>query len=97
MWGNENPEFPQVVFDSIKDNPLFTRMVLDIDPVQKERPWFLAGFLDLLASLWDAPAFGEILARLIAFLCGELQHERFKNVRPAVMTAASQVKFGING
>ncbi len=92
MWENEDSEFPQVVFDSIKDNPSFMKMVLIIDPASKERPWFLAGFLDLLASLWEVPSFGEILARLIAFMCGELQHERFKNVRPVVMSSAAQVQ-----
>lgn len=92
IWQNEDPEFPQIVFDSIKDNPSFTQMVLDMDPLPKEKPWFLAGFLDLLASLWEVPSFGEILARLIAFMCDELQHERFKNVRPVVMTSAAQVR-----
>ncbi|KAG6334081.1 hypothetical protein ID866_5013 [Astraeus odoratus] len=86
-WSGEGPEYPQVVFDAIKDNPSFTKFVKGID-ASDERPWFLSWFGEYLMSLKDSPAYGDVLAKMIGLLCEELQHERFGGVRPTVMLAA---------
>ena len=90
LWKGEAPEFPQVVFDAIKDNSSYIRLVEGIDPLD-EKPWFLSWFGEYLLSLKDSGVFGDVLAKIVDLLCEELQHERFKEVRPVVMFAAIRV------
>ncbi|KAF9220939.1 hypothetical protein BS17DRAFT_786249 [Gyrodon lividus] len=87
LWKGEGPEFPQVVFDAIKDNPSYINLVEGIDP-SDEKPWFLSWFGQYLWSLKDSGVFGDVLAKVVDLLCEELQHERFKESRPTVMFAA---------
>ncbi|KAI6122505.1 SEN1 N terminal-domain-containing protein [Pisolithus croceorrhizus] len=74
LWSGEGPEYPHVVFDAIKDNPSFTKLVEGIEP-SKEKPWFLTWFGEYLTSLKDTHVFGDVLAK----------HERFREGRPTVM------------
>jgi len=37
------------------------------------------------------PVYGDILAKMIDFMCEELQHERFQEARPTIMIAATRV------
>ncbi|KIJ64432.1 hypothetical protein HYDPIDRAFT_187805 [Hydnomerulius pinastri MD-312] len=87
LWKGEGPEFPQVVFDAIKDSPSYVKLVEDVNP-SDEKPWFLSWFGEYLWSLKDSNVFGDVLAKVVDLLCEELQHERFKDVRPTVMFAA---------
>ncbi|KAI5986161.1 SEN1 N terminal-domain-containing protein [Pisolithus albus] len=84
LWNGEGPEYPQVVFDAIKDNPSFTKLVEGIEPSQ-EKPWFLTWFAEYLVSLKNTHVFGDVLAKVTDLLCEELQHERFREGRPTIM------------
>lgn len=95
LWNGEAPEFPQVVFDAIKDNPSYIKLIEEVAPLD-EKPWFLSWFGEYLLSLKDSNVFGDVLARIIDFLCEELQHERFKEVRPVVMFAAIRVSLWLS-
>ena len=86
----EGPEFPQVVFDSIKENKFFLELLQTI-PSSQERPWFLAWFSEYLHTIRDIPAYGEVLAQGIDFLCEETQHERFRSARPFTMISGTRV------
>lgn len=92
LWNGETPEFPQVVFDAIKDNPSYIKLIEEVAPLD-EKPWFLSWFGEYLLSLKDSGVFGDVLAKIVDLLCEELQHERFKEVRPVVMFAAIRVSF----
>ncbi|EGN98396.1 hypothetical protein SERLA73DRAFT_109860 [Serpula lacrymans var. lacrymans S7.3] len=87
LWQGEGPEFPQVVFDAIKDNPSYCSLVQTVD-VTTEKPWYLSWFTEYLNSLRELPIFGDVLAKMVDFLCEELQHERFEDARPMAMLAA---------
>ncbi|KZT60309.1 hypothetical protein CALCODRAFT_465756 [Calocera cornea HHB12733] len=76
FWASDSPEFPEVVYDSIKDNPAFGRLLEA--GVNVEEPWFLTCFQSLLLSVWDKPVFHSILAKVINFMSEELQHPRFE-------------------
>jgi len=95
LWQGEGPEYSQVVFDAIKDNPSFSGMLQEVKSVD-EKPWFLSWFGEYLASVSDAAIFGDVLARIVDFLCEELQHERFQEARPAVMYSAVRVSDSIS-
>ncbi|KAG2151416.1 SEN1 N terminal-domain-containing protein [Suillus clintonianus] len=87
LWQGEGPEYPQVVFDAIKDNPSFCDMLQGLKSTD-EKPWFLSWFGEYLATIPEPAMYGDILARIVDFLCEELQHERFQEARPAVMYSA---------
>ncbi|KAG1742367.1 SEN1 N terminal-domain-containing protein [Suillus paluster] len=87
LWQGEGPEYPQVVFDAIKDNTSFCDMLQDLKSAD-EKPWFLSWFGEYLTSISDSAMYADVLARIVDFLCEELQHERFQEARPAVMHSA---------
>ena len=91
FWEGEGNDYAEVVFDSIKGNAEYLNLVVEFNSTTREKPWFFAGLFDMIVSLWPSPAFGEILARLVAFFFEELQHERFKKHRPLAMSMGMQV------
>jgi hypothetical protein len=92
IWDGEGPEFPQVVFDSIKDNPAFSQIILNLDVSEAENSrLLLAFFKEYLQCTRDRPVYGEVLAKMVDFLCEETQHERFKDVRPVTMSWVARV------
>jgi senataxin len=90
FWVGEGPEFPQVVFDSVKDNPSFSEL-LQNPGSSTERPWFLSWFREYLHTIRDLPVYGEVLVKIVDFLCEETQHERFRDARPSIMASAIYV------
>ncbi|KAF8798795.1 hypothetical protein BYT27DRAFT_6878132 [Phlegmacium glaucopus] len=87
LWNCEGPEYPQIVFDAIKDNPAFLELLQSSDPSQ-HGIWHLAWFQEFLLTIRDHQVYGDVLTKLIDFLCEEAQHERFRSVRPAVLKTA---------
>ncbi|KAG6852790.1 hypothetical protein C0991_009127, partial [Blastosporella zonata] len=87
FWVGQGPEFPQVVFDSIKDNRSFSDLLLTANPSMDRPPWFLVWFAEFLHTIDAAGVYREVLAKMIDFLCEEAQHERFKDARPSIMSA----------
>ncbi|EIN12594.1 hypothetical protein PUNSTDRAFT_118369 [Punctularia strigosozonata HHB-11173 SS5] len=87
LWKGEKTEYPQVIFDAIKDNHRYVDLVASTRP-GIEKPWHLGWYTEFLQSLWKHAQFPEILARMTGFVCEELQHERFEDVRPIIMLNA---------
>src|ERR1700753_628401 len=79
-WANEAPEYPLIVFDSIKDNTIYDSLIFGHD-FEAEKPWFLFMFLEFFRSIWDLSIFGSAIAKFAAFTCDDLQHERFRETR----------------
>ncbi|KAF8270773.1 SEN1 N terminal-domain-containing protein [Lactarius quietus] len=90
FWSKESPEYPQVIFDAIKDNPSFADLTRDPEWKNNE-PWLLVWFSNYLHSIWTWQIFDDVLVRMVDFLCEELQHERFQEARPACMIAATDL------
>lgn len=90
FWSKESSDYPQVIFDAIKDNPSFTDLTGDPGWKNNE-PWLLVWFSDYLHSIWTWQIFDDVLVRMVDFLCEELQHERFQEARPACMIAATDL------
>lgn len=96
IWDGEGPEFPQVVFDSIKDNSSLSKIILDLGASEVDAShWILELFKGYIQSTRDRPVFGEVLAKMVDFLCEETQHERFKDVRPVTMSWAVRVSLSV--
>ncbi|KAG6816805.1 hypothetical protein H0H87_002774 [Tephrocybe sp. NHM501043] len=90
FWIGESPEFPQVVFDSVKDNRSFTAL-LQTTNAATDRPWFLAWFAEFMHTIVEDGVYTEVLAKMIDFLCEEAQHERFEHARPLIMLAGTRL------
>ncbi|KAI0061699.1 hypothetical protein BV25DRAFT_1948064, partial [Artomyces pyxidatus] len=88
LWKNDAADYPQVLFDAIKDNPSYSEHVQSLSP-SEEKPWSLLWFYDYLQTISNSSIFGDVLAKMVDFLCEELQHERFQDARPIVMIAAT--------
>ncbi|GJJ15585.1 hypothetical protein Clacol_009863 [Clathrus columnatus] len=91
VWDEENDDFPQVVFDSIKDNTAFISLIQTTPIDTSQSPWALKWFQPYLASLDDMPRFEQALKKLTGFACEELQHERFESKRPIIMACILHV------
>lgn len=91
LWKYEATDYPQVIFDAIKDNPAYVERIRDV-PRTEDKHWYLYWFSDYIKSIWTSPSFPATFAKMVDFLCEELQHERFGEARPAVMSAASSVR-----
>jgi senataxin len=90
LWFNEEPDYPQVVLDSIKDNSCFTDLMRGLNSQDRE-PRLLLWFSDYLHSIWTWQIFDNVLVKMVDFLCEELQHERFQDARPVAMVVAADV------
>jgi senataxin len=90
LWEGEQLKYPEVTFDSIKDNQSYLDLLQNSTP-SDERPWFFAWFSEYLHTISGSMVYGDVLAKMVGFMCEELQHERFKDARPAVMVSATRV------
>lgn len=91
IWDEEKDDYPQVVFDAIKDNTAFLSLIKAIPVPCSQAPWALRWFHPYLISLDCLPSFEQAFKKVMAFACEELQHERFRERRPAVMACVLQV------
>ncbi|KAH9854663.1 SEN1 N terminal-domain-containing protein [Lenzites betulinus] len=90
-WLEEGPEYAHVVFNSIKDNTRFSDVLCNLPaPVPKD-DWQLKWIEVYANTVGKLPVFKDILPSILQFLCEELQHERFKTVRPNAMSIASRL------
>ena len=94
LWTEEGiaTDYPQVIFDAVKDNPIYTELLLKPD----SGSWLMGWYMDYLHTIWNLPVLGTVVAKMVDFMCEELQHERFQELRPSVMVAAARVRFIIN-
>ena len=91
VWQGEGPEWAHVVFNSIKDNTRFSDVLCNLPaPVPKD-DWQLKWIEVYANTTAKLPVFKDILPSVLQFLCEELQHDRFKAVRPNAMSIASRV------
>ncbi|KZT19477.1 hypothetical protein NEOLEDRAFT_1151950 [Neolentinus lepideus HHB14362 ss-1] len=90
MWRGGKSDHPQRVVDAVKDNRSFVEIFKNQDMISREN-WILKWFCKFVASIWETPAFGDVLAKVADFMCEELQHERFQDARCATLTAAMEL------
>ena len=90
IWNQEPADFPRITLDSIKDNPAFERMVINERDSGADTFEWVQAFVD---SIWTSAVFEDTLARLVGFMGEELQHERFGDARPQILTRLFSVQF----
>ena len=70
FWQGEQPEYPRIVFDAIKDSVTYCNLILE-NKFEGEQPWYLAWYATYLHSIRHLPVYGEVLAKMVDFLCEE--------------------------
>ena len=91
VWQDEGPEYAHVVFNSIKDNTRYADTLCNLtSPVPKD-DWQLKWIEVYANTVGKLPVFKDILPSMLQFLCEQLQHARFKAIRPNAMSIASRV------
>ncbi|KZT73806.1 hypothetical protein DAEQUDRAFT_355275 [Daedalea quercina L-15889] len=94
IWESEGPEYPQVVFSSIKDNVRYLEILQNLEDTRKEN-WLLNWVEAYLKSLGNLPVCKDVLPLVVHFYCEELQHQRFPGVRPAAICIAGRILLAV--
>lgn len=90
MWRDESPQYPDVIFSAVKDNPRYLEILQRINGSGKE-VWPIQWLETFMKSVGNMPAFKDVFPMIFQFLCEELQHERFEEVRPIALNVATKV------
>ena len=88
-WAEESDEFPQVIFNAIKDNASYPDILRSL-PADKGR-WTIQWMEAYTKTIASLPAFGTTVPLIIQYLCEELQHERYQDVRGTAIWVACRV------
>ncbi|KAF9267418.1 hypothetical protein L218DRAFT_984944 [Marasmius fiardii PR-910] len=92
LWSGEDPEYPQVVFDALKDNSSFIGLLQAESLANPDRPpSAISWSIEFLDTIRDRPVYPEVFAQLAEFMCGELQHDRFGDSRPVFIAYVSKL------
>ncbi|KAJ7095873.1 SEN1 N terminal-domain-containing protein [Mycena belliarum] len=94
FWMEEGPEYPHIIFDAIKENASFLDLLLRSASSSELHP-HLSWCSAYLSAIEQQPALPEVVAKMADFLCEELQHERFRDARPAIMLTAVNLFSGL--
>lgn len=89
LWLGEGPEYPQVIFDSVKDNDVAMTQLLEGS--KEKNMWFLSWFVEYLFLIHDTAIYAQVVAKMTNYVCEELQVERFGDARPFVMSLAAKL------
>ena len=77
------------MFNTIKDNSAYA------DALQQDQPdyrhWTVQWMEPYVKSMDDLPGLQSLLPLMMQYLCEELQHERFKDVRTSAICIAAKV------
>lgn len=87
FWDVQDPSIPHKVFDAVKDNDEYLRLLQEAADELWPQKWF-GTYLGSFAKL---PIWNEVFTKVMTLLCDEAQHERFCNVRPQLMAIAAEV------
>lgn len=94
IWSDESDEYPQVIFNTIKDNKAFANILEFGQPDEKH--WSMAWIEVFVKTLAKHRALSTLFPLVIQYLCGELQHERYAAVRASAVCIAVKVGTSIH-
>ncbi|KXN93410.1 hypothetical protein AN958_00334, partial [Leucoagaricus sp. SymC.cos] len=92
FWVNEPPEYPLMVFDAVKNNTAFAKLIQSTQNNKDEKPWHLAWVHEYFRCVQKMEQiYSAVVAKISDFLLEELQHERFGDARPYVLNSATRL------
>jgi hypothetical protein len=93
-WSGEAPELPLTIFDAIKDNPEYIRLLTSSADSASSRP-ALSWMSTYLDHIVDDTVHAKVLAHVIDFLFEGLQGDQFGDVRQSAMLSATQASIAV--
>ena len=91
----EGPEYPRIVFDSIKDNPQYRKTLKTMSSSGSEKA-FVAWYPEFLSTLRKSSSYGDIFVHVVDFLATEARHDDLKSSQPSAMNALMNVSVFID-
>lgn len=91
MWGGETPGFPVTIFQTVKTNPSFERLLHFINPSSSHSPYF-AWFQEFLSTIREHNVYGDTLLSVIDFLFEKDRDANFHELRPTLRKCALDVR-----
>jgi len=91
MWAGENPGFPVTIFQTVKTNPSFEKLLHSINPSSSQSPYF-AWFQGFLSIIREHNAYGDILLSIIDFLFEKDRDSNFHELRPTLRKCILDVR-----
>lgn len=94
FWADESPDYPLLVFDAIKNNTAFGKLVESAqnNKPSDEKPWYLAWVHEYFHCVQKLERiYCTVVAKIFDLLLEELQHERFGDARPHTLESAARV------
>ncbi|KAF9454791.1 hypothetical protein P691DRAFT_804153 [Macrolepiota fuliginosa MF-IS2] len=94
FWADEAPEYALLVFDAVKHNSAFGKLVQSMQKSKPsdEKPWYLSWIFEYFYSVQKTDKiYSTVVAKISDFLLEELQHERFGDARPHVLESAARL------
>lgn len=84
-------EFPQVKIDALRDNPAYEALVR-----RNTQPTLLQWYEGYIRSVWKKPILPDAIAKMLAFMCEDMQHRHFDvPCRAVAMSVVSSVRESI--
>ncbi|KAF9485837.1 hypothetical protein BDN70DRAFT_870734 [Pholiota conissans] len=74
LWVGEGPEYPQAIFDDIKDNSHYVNILHTVQPSEAGANLFF-WFPEFLSTLRDTPNYSSVFMKVIDFLSAETQRD----------------------
>jgi hypothetical protein len=90
FWEGEDPSLAHVIFTAVKDNSAYSRLV---ETMGSNDDQDVAWLINLLHTLWDSPAWGEIFQGVMQFLLGGVGEAKFGDAEPIMVVVAAQVVY----
>jgi senataxin len=94
FWNGESPEYPLVVFDAIKNNSAFGKLMQSVQGNKSldDKLWHLTWIHEFLHCVRKMDQiYSTVVVKISGFLLEELQHERFGDSRPHALESAARV------
>ena len=86
LFKDQDSGYPAVVFNTIKDNPRFEDLT-----AAPGGSWSVEWVPSFVNNTQELPGFADTLPIIIQCLCEQLQHTRFKEIRPLAVEVACKV------
>lgn len=90
----EGPEYPRIIFDSIKDNPQYHKALKTMSSPGSGKA-FVAWYPEFLSTLRRSSSYGDIFVHVVDFLATEVRHDD-SNSQPSVMNVLMNVSVFIS-
>ena len=86
----EGPEYPRIMFDSIKDNPQYRNALKTMSSPDSEKA-FVTWYPEFLSTIRKSSSYDDIYAHIVDFLAAEARYDDLENSQPPIINVLMNV------